>query len=197
VLTLLRSAAVLDPAAGSGAFLLGAMRVLVTAREAGGETRAAATRAVLRENLHGVDLNPSAVRLAELRLWLEVIEAESAEPARVLSPLPNLDAAIRQGDSLIEPLGLPRLAGSGAATRVRALRDGLAEATGQEKRRLLAALRRAELDAARESVGRGMVAVEARIRELLSTAGSPGLFGDRQRLDLAGRRALSVLRQER
>lgn len=57
---------ILDPAMGSGAFLLAAHRVLV----ANGYAPAVAARA-----LHGVDLDPVAVEAARLAIWLEAGDA--------------------------------------------------------------------------------------------------------------------------
>ena len=57
-------------------------------------------RRVLMTSIFGVDLNPMAVWLCELRLWLSiVIESDDGDPMRVV-PLPNLDRHIRVGDSL-------------------------------------------------------------------------------------------------
>ncbi|HET9294239.1 MAG TPA: N-6 DNA methylase, partial [Gemmatimonadales bacterium] len=67
--------AILDPAAGSGAFLLGALERLATLRSPSGTP--AIRRRILTRNLYGVDLNPAAVRLTELRLWLAAIAGEA------------------------------------------------------------------------------------------------------------------------
>ncbi len=97
---------VLDPACGSGAFLLGALhRVAVSlggvSERADGDVR----RQVVARSLHGVDLLDDAALLCSLRLWL----ALSADDDRV-RPLPNLDRRIRQGDALVDPLDLGTLA---------------------------------------------------------------------------------------
>ena len=48
--------------------------------------------------LYGVDLDPGAVEIAKLRLWLSlVVDEENIED---IKPLPNLDYKIMQGDSL-------------------------------------------------------------------------------------------------
>jgi hypothetical protein len=195
-LAVLRDVTVLDPAAGSGAFLLGVLRRLVAARQAGGETRAAATRSVLARNLFGVDLNPAAVRLAELRLWLEVIGAEPEDPAADIAPLPNLDSLIRQGDSLVEPFHAPVAARPAHARRLAALRGQLLQSTGAEKQRLIAALRAVELEAARGAAADAVAAIEARLDDLASAGRSPGLFGERV-TTTSNRRAIAALRQER
>ncbi len=70
----LRALTVLDPAAGSGAFLLGALDEVVSLRRAAGDGPALAVkRDVLARSLFGVDLTPTAVRLTELRLWLALV----------------------------------------------------------------------------------------------------------------------------
>lgn len=94
---------VCDPAMGSGAFAVQATRVLATAvararaRHRGGRATAGmihhAKREVVRRCIYGVDLNPLAVALAKVSLWLETLE-----PGR---PLSFLDAHLRCGDSLV------------------------------------------------------------------------------------------------
>lgn len=83
---------VLDPACGSGAFLLSALRVL---ERLGGRDR----KHIVERNLFGIDLKPEAVRLCELRLWLAIV-AKGDDPR----PLPNLDRNILQGNSLLNPI---------------------------------------------------------------------------------------------
>jgi hypothetical protein len=94
---------VCDPAMGSGAFLVQAARVLAVAlararamKDDGLVTPDRvqhAKREVVRHCLYGVDLNPLAVVLAKVSLWLETLE-----PGR---PLSFLDAHLRCGDSLV------------------------------------------------------------------------------------------------
>jgi len=97
---------VLDPAMGSGAFLVAACRYLADAYEdalvaEGGLTRgditgadrAAFRRVVAQRCLYGVDVNPTAVQLARLSLWLCTLAADR--------PLSFLDHHLRAGDSLI------------------------------------------------------------------------------------------------
>jgi hypothetical protein len=91
---------VIDPACGSGHFLLAAARRIATRvarRRAGGIPSAAdfchALREVACRCLYGVDRNPMAVELTKVALWIEALE-----PGR---PLAFFDAQIRCGDSLI------------------------------------------------------------------------------------------------
>lgn len=101
--------AVCDPAMGSGAFLVEACRQLAArlveawqsagaapplARDEPPQPPLARAMALVAERcLHGVDLDPLAVDLARLSLWLVVQEARL--------PLSFLDGKLRCGDSLI------------------------------------------------------------------------------------------------
>jgi hypothetical protein len=91
---------VIDPACGSGHFLLAAARRIakrvVRLRHGDIHTeqqRLAALRDVVRSCIHGVDRNPMAVELTKVALWIETVE-----PGK---PLGFLDANIRLGDSLL------------------------------------------------------------------------------------------------
>jgi hypothetical protein len=107
----LKEVRVCDPAVGSGAFLLGMMHELLLIwhglRETegvsvrpGGLKAADWKRHIITENLYGVDLNPEAVDICRLRLWLSlIIEAETPEP------LPALDFRVLCGNSLIDRIG--------------------------------------------------------------------------------------------
>lgn len=189
----LRGLRVLDPAAGSGAFLLGALDRLTAMRLAlagGGHpaVRWQTKRAVLRENLFGVDLNPVAVRLAELRLWLAVVADDPTTDIRTITPLPNLDGVVRQGDSLLDPLSAVALIAGGyvpqeslpAARAVRDARAALFDATGEERRRRLAALREAEGALARTAVEAGRRRAERELAELAAHTEGRDLFGRRR-----------------
>ncbi|WP_211909194.1 Eco57I restriction-modification methylase domain-containing protein [Tardiphaga alba] len=88
---------VIDPACGSGHFLLGAARRMASRVALLRSTEApdypAAMRDVASHCIHGVDRNPMAVELAKVAMWIE-----SVEPGK---PLTFLDSNIRCGDSLI------------------------------------------------------------------------------------------------
>ncbi|HQR17555.1 MAG TPA: N-6 DNA methylase [Gemmatimonadales bacterium] len=193
----LREISILDPAVGSGAFLLGALERVTAFHTAGGIEPD--LRRIVARNLYGVDLNPSAVRIAELRLWLAVIDGErDGSPERV-APLPNLDAVVRQGDSLADPLRLmlrhpvraPR-----HATALAAARRAAAEASGDAKREALRLLRRLELDTAAERLDAAIEDRGRRARAILVSARDPTLFGDRRGLDAHTRTALRTVRGE-
>ena len=95
-----------DPAIGSGAFPVGAMNEIVRARAGlntylGEDGRAAYDfkRHAIQESIYGVDIDPSAVDIAKLRLWLSLIVDE--EDFGTIKPLPNLEYKIMAGDSLM------------------------------------------------------------------------------------------------
>jgi hypothetical protein len=186
---------VLDPACGSGAFLLGALERLAALRMLSGASPGEARRRVLAGNIYGVDLDPMAVRLAELRLWLAVVAEERDSAPEQIQPLPNLDCLIRQGDSLMEPaeLGLPP---SPLARRLRVVRETLVRTTGPDKPAIVRELRQLEHDAAVTSLHLAEERVTMRIRELIGAARSPALFGTRVSLSADARRTLLALRRE-
>lgn len=116
---------VIDPACGSGHFLLAAARRIATrlARiRADGTPSLAdfrhALRDVARSCLHGVDRNPMAVELTKVALWIETVDPGL--------PLGFFDAQIRCGDALLGVFDL------------KVLRDGIPDAaykplTGDDK----------------------------------------------------------------
>ena len=196
---MLRDVRLLDPAVGSGAFLLGALRLMAGPDRSPGIRRTARLRAILRSCLFGVDQNAAAVRLAELRLWLEVVEADPGDrPARV-APLPNLDALVRQGDSLFDPsTGLPlKPASKARAAELARLRGAVVGATGAEKRVAVAALSRAERGLAETALRGALSATDRGIAELLETARALTLFGERRGLLADDRARLLELRHQR
>lgn len=147
---------VLDPSMGSGAFLVAACRYLATAYEQalvadGGMSpsdvtdadRACFRRTIAQRCLFGVDVNPMAVQLGRLSLWLASLASDR--------PLTFLDHHLRAGNSLVgasmadamrQPPGggravwrqpLPLFAGDepgGALREVVAVRLGIAEEPG-------------------------------------------------------------------
>ena len=95
---------VVDPACGSGAYLLGMMQELVDLRTALFDVGVDAHSLhelklhIIQRNLYGVDIDEFAVNIAMLRMWLSLaIEYDKPEA------LPNLDFKVVQGDSLLGP----------------------------------------------------------------------------------------------
>jgi type I restriction-modification system DNA methylase subunit len=98
----LQSVRVVDPACGSGAFLVAAFDVLDAEYRRVNEQIQAITgsldlfdinREILNGNLYGVDLNPESIEITKLSLWLKT--------AQHGKPLQSLEANLRVGNSLI------------------------------------------------------------------------------------------------
>lgn len=103
------SISVIDPAVGSGHFLLSAARRLaahLARTRAQGQPSAAehrrAVRDVVSHCLFGVDRNPMALELARIALWLEAMTPDA--------PLSFLDAHLVLGDALLGVLNPEMLA---------------------------------------------------------------------------------------
>lgn len=113
---------ILDPAVGSGAFLVAALKVLVNIysavvgrAELGGNDALGfwlkkhkeehpslgyyIKRCIVTDNLYGVDLMQEATEIAKLRLFLTMVA--SVHKAEELEPLPNIDFNILPGNSLV------------------------------------------------------------------------------------------------
>jgi hypothetical protein len=202
----LRRLTVLDPAVGSGAFLLGALGEIAALRMRAGEGPAAVVRRdVLAHSLYGVDVKLTAVRLTELRLWLALVaDDDQTDPAR-LAPLPNLDGHVRQGDALLDPLTLAATLGGGPTLvggrpeleRLALARRAVFSLAGPAKRAALDELAGAAAGLARELFERATSQLDTRIRELLAAARDPDLFGRARGLDARARARLRRLRAAR
>jgi type I restriction-modification system DNA methylase subunit len=96
-----------DPAVGSGAFPVGMMTEIVRARSAltpyfndvHDRTPYHFKRHAIQNCLYGVDIDPGAVEIAKLRLWLSLVVDE--EDVKQIKPLPNLFYKIVTGNSLV------------------------------------------------------------------------------------------------
>ena len=195
---------VLDPACGSGAFLVYALERIAGMLSLAGDQRTAGAvrRAVLARSIFGVDVDPTAVWLCELRLWLAVVVEHRGDPMS-MPPLPNLDRQIRVGDSLAGELPGDAWRQPGGA-RVAHLRERYARASGARKRNAASALERAERERALARVERRCAVACAERRELLSALRAADLFGrrsaptpDEQTKLAALRERIRALRAER
>ncbi len=108
VLESLRRVRCCDPACGSGAYLLGMLHELLELRQVLFRTNQKLDAVsiyqrkleIIQTNVYGVDVDPFAVNIARLRLWLSLaVDFEGTVPR----PLPNLDFKIEAGDSLGSP----------------------------------------------------------------------------------------------
>lgn len=109
----LYNAKIVDPACGSGAFLVGMLHVLMELyslilKKLNERLNLFKTKKeIINNNLYGADIKDWAVRVAELRMWLTLlVETEESEikldAKRPL--LPNLTLKLRCGDSLVQEI---------------------------------------------------------------------------------------------
>jgi hypothetical protein len=123
---ILPNLSLLDPACGSGAFLVAAMKTLINIYSAvvgqakqfldSSEVKEKLTqwfteanthpsldyyikKRIITDNLYGVDIMEEATEIAKLRLFLALVA--SAKTVKELEPLPNIDFNIMAGNSLI------------------------------------------------------------------------------------------------
>lgn len=104
----LKAVKVVDPAGGSGAYVLGMLHELfdliglleVRADPMTPQGKYRRKLEIIQNCLYAVDKEPFAVNIARLRLWLSLaVEFEGDTP----EPLPNLDFKVEAGDSLAAP----------------------------------------------------------------------------------------------
>lgn len=106
---LLKNVKIIDPACGSGAFLVGMLHEIVQARSylyiwyLGEPNNMEYTlkKETIQNCLYGVDVDLGAIDIAKLRFWLSVIVDENIDD---VAPLPNLDYRVMQGNSLFDDL---------------------------------------------------------------------------------------------
>jgi hypothetical protein len=202
----LASLVVLDPACGSGAFLVHLLETLADLHRVAGDVRGIADirRDVLARAIHGVDVNPTAVWLCELRLWLSVVIESDETRMSAVPPLPNLDCNVRVGDALAgegfaEPVALV-----GPPAVLARLRERYARAAGARKAPLRRALDREERRRAIAAIDRRIAGLRNERRERVLALRSRDLFGVRggtatvsRGESLALRRRAAALRRER
>lgn len=105
----LKSVKICDPAIGSGAFPMGLLHEIFTAKQTlwqfqhGNLVNFPASEVklnIIQNSIYGVDIEKGAVDIARLRFWLSLIVDEPEPKA-----LPNLDYKIVVGNSLVSKLG--------------------------------------------------------------------------------------------
>ena len=111
----LKQLAIVDPACGSGSFLVGMLHILNDLRERTNqglrreESNFDRKKDIIGQNLYGVDVMEWACHVAELRLWLALIIDAEFLPAelhlRDEPLLPHFSFNIRCGDSLVQEIG--------------------------------------------------------------------------------------------
>lgn len=89
----LKKIRVLDPACGSGSFLVQALELIYQKYRSMGDRGAFTKYIILTENIYGVDLDEQAVEIARLNLLVSALDGKNR--------LPLLDQNIKNGNSLI------------------------------------------------------------------------------------------------
>lgn len=128
-----------DPAIGSGAFPVGLLHEIVTARlvlnsfiQEKEHTAYYLKRHAIQESIYGVDIDASATDIARLRLWLSMIVDE--EDYNTIEALPNLDYKIVCGNSLV---GFPSDWKSPAFDKIEKLKDEFFDETDLIRKKAL------------------------------------------------------------
>lgn len=101
IVNALRAIRVLDPAVGSGAFPMGILHKILSLSERLNPNLDAyeAKLAILKNNIYGVDIDPTAIEISRLRAWLSIIV--DVKDVKKIKPLPNLDFKFVCANSLI------------------------------------------------------------------------------------------------
>ncbi len=109
---LIEDVKIVDPACGSGAFLLGCLKVLVELTQIADKYLDRERKdfdikkEIIGKSFFGVDVMKWALHCAELRLWLSmIVEADLPEERRKEPLLPNFNLRLRVGDSLVQKIG--------------------------------------------------------------------------------------------
>ena len=110
ILEHLRHIKVCDPACGSGAYLVGMLQELMALRHALFASHRIDSHSdydrkldIIQNCLYGVDIDPIAVSIARLRLWLTLCVEYEVQDGGDPPPLPNLDFKIERADSVLAP----------------------------------------------------------------------------------------------
>jgi hypothetical protein len=187
---------VLDPACGSGAFLVHMLDRLTDIHRLAGDSRRVEQirRTVLARSIFGVDVNPTAVWLCQLRLWLSVVIDTPNETSASVPPLPNLDRNIRVGDALS---GDDFTAASGSSgTTLRGVRERYARSSGRKKAALARVLDREERRVAISSAELTLARLTEARKDLVAVRRGRDLFGERRISTLHERRDAADLKRK-
>ena len=98
---------IVDPAVGSGAFLVGMLNQIVKLRmnllqfTDKSIDKYDIKMTAIQNSLYGVDIEYDAVEIAKLRLWLSLIVDQNTN-GKAPKPLPNLNFHLRVGNSLVD-----------------------------------------------------------------------------------------------
>lgn len=192
VIEALDAVRILDPAVGTGAFLVEALVVLREWRARMGQTTDyTATRHLVHKHLFGVDVEHTAVRLCELRLWLAMLGTMRRETGEI-PPLPNLSHRVTTGNSLLEPGDVARFHGDSSLrmdasfgerrqaleARLTDLQGDYLEAHGARKRRIRRAMQHTERALQEHQIVGRRARLVAHLEPIERVEDSRDLFGE-------------------
>ncbi|MEG5029250.1 hypothetical protein QUB36_06650 [Microcoleus sp. AT8-B1] len=163
LIEILPNLTLLDPACGSGAFLVAAMKTLIyiystvigtskflndrylndylkDIEKEHSSLNYYIKKRIISDNLYGVDIMPEAVEIAKLRLFLALVSA--AQNVNDLEPLPNIDFNIMAGNSLIGLLRVDDAEYEGSGTQLNLFHKTYRQVL-EEKNRLISIYRHA------------------------------------------------------
>ncbi len=220
----LNNVRILDPAVGTGAFLLETLHTLKRCWHNLGHTPTpenayAFTRNLIHNHLFGVDITSTAVRLCELRLWLALLPFMQADSPENMPPLPNLSHRIATGNALLSPHDLVSLkSGSNLntnssnngwsafpqTTKLRNARKSLAAlqtqyltAHGPKKLKIQRQIHTAHTQLNTEMLAARTQSIENRLKPLQNLQNSHDLFGQPIKLTTDQQTLLKTLEHER
>ena len=182
ILFYLETIKAVDPACGSGAYLLGLLQELIEIRKTLQNQQLKSDPdfiyklklRLISHCLYGVDIDPFATNIAKLRLWLSLsVEADTPQP------LPNLDFKIETGDSILGPCDIyadrpDALAMSALRKKAQQLvlkKDQYMLAHGEEKQKLYDEIVAEEKTLAEQTgtiVGEGVIAWHIHFAEVFT-----------------------------
>lgn len=112
LLSALESITIVDPACGSGHYLVVAAQILWELKDAlyrqTGHliNKFTAKQKIIENSIFGVDVKEWATEIAKLRLWLDLfVDADESQLKTPVPLLPSLSFKVRVGDSLVQEIG--------------------------------------------------------------------------------------------
>lgn len=186
-LSALSQVRVFDPGCGSGTYLVAAFRRLLRLRldlvprcERFNGRLFELKREIATRNLFGLDISPMAVRLTEVRLWLNMIQDVEVDEPELAPSLPSLQHHLRCGDFLGRyiPRFCPDIRKWSKYAMLERLRERFPDAAAVRRKGLLKHIHRLESECLQwlaSKVNEGELAI---LRERHSQGVLPGMDSD-------------------
>ena len=184
----LYNAKIVDPACGSGAFLVGMLHVLmelyslILKKLDKRLNLFEIKKEIINNNLYGADIKDWAVRVAELRMWLTLlVETPDSEiKLDAKKPLlPNLTLKLRCGDSLVQEIAGKPLSARALMTHLDPIsRSGIKELYEAKKNyyysraddpEVLAKIKRKEVEIVKNFVDSEIKLIDFKLKPLAAT----------------------------